>query len=68
KTNYGCDEAITLTATPAEGSIFSNWGGAATGSTTPLVGFTLRQGSAVTATFAKEGEETMKIYLPVVQR
>jgi len=68
KTNYGCDEAITLTATPTEGSIFSNWGGAATGSTTPLVGFTLRQGSAVTATFAKEGEETMKIYLPVVQR
>lgn len=65
KSSYGCDEAITLTATPAEGWDFFGWGGAASSATSPLTGFTLRQGDTVTATFV---QGIMNLYLPIVLR
>lgn len=48
--SYVCGDQITLTATPAAGSIFSGWSGALSGNTNPAV-LSFDVGSVVTATF-----------------
>jgi phosphoesterase family protein/List-Bact-rpt repeat protein len=49
--NFNDGTAVTLTATPAAGSIFAGWGGACSGTTTCSV--TMNAAQAVTATFTQ---------------
>jgi PKD repeat protein len=50
---YGCGETVTLTAQPQPGAEFTGWGGALSGTTTP-VGLTLEADTTVTADFAAD--------------
>ncbi|MCB0063200.1 MAG: hypothetical protein KDE19_13850, partial [Caldilineaceae bacterium] len=68
KVSYGCDEAITLTATAEEGFQFAGWSGAVTSGENPLTGFTLRSGDTITASFIEAPPNVLKIYLPIVNR
>ena len=61
--------AVTLTATPDNGSTFAGWGGACSG-TTATCTVTMDNAKTVTATFNKATvtADTQKIYLPTVSR
>ncbi len=51
--SYQAGSAATIAATPAQGSLFSGWGGAASGSTNPLT-ITMDGNKALTAYFSTD--------------
>jgi len=59
--NYNSGAGVTLTATPATGSVFSGWSGDCTGSGSCLVNMTA--GRSVTATFLKTFTLTFGVHV-----
>jgi gluconolactonase len=63
--NYASGTVVTLTATPADGSTFSGWGGACSGTGACTV--TLSETRAVTATFAAQVTPPSSYLVAMVQ-
>jgi len=53
--SYKSGTAVTITATPASGSVFSGWSGAATGNTNPVT-VTMNGNQSLTATFTVKND------------
>jgi len=51
--SYRAGSSVSITATPASGSVFSGWSGAATGNTNPLT-LTMNGNKALTANFSAQ--------------
>jgi endo-1,4-beta-xylanase len=52
--SYKSGTAVTITATPSQGSVFSGWSGAFTGNTNPLT-ITMSSNKSLTAMFTTQG-------------
>ena len=55
--SYKAGSAVTLTATPLQGSLFSGWSGAASGTTNPLT-ITMNGNTSLTANFSVQSSDT----------
>jgi len=64
---YAPGQQATLTATPAQGWIFSGWSGAASGTTNPLT-VTMDSNKTITATFTEQSAPANPLYLPLINR
>jgi endo-1,4-beta-xylanase len=55
--SYKAGSAVSITATPAQGSLFSGWSGANSGTTNPLT-ITMDGNKSLTANFSTQGTDT----------
>jgi hypothetical protein len=64
---YTSGQQVTLTASPAQGSLFSGWNGDAGGTTNPLT-LTMDGNKNITATFVRQATTQTNVYLPLIEQ